>query len=125
MIGTQPLQFQDRKLRLLEDETTSLEALDTTRNGESVVLVEQLVAECLHCPDEMERIWKYVRKVITSGVKVDYEKTGVMLRELFARLLHLLARVHTAATEINKASGRKVERVDDMLDALVRLQKME
>ena len=125
MLGTKLLQFQDRKLRLLEDETKSLDALNTERNGDGVALMEQLVVECLLYPAEMEHVWKYVRKVMTSGARVDYEKTGRLLKELFTRQIQLLTRVHAVASELSKQKGREVARCDELIDALAALQATE
>lgn len=125
MSATPLLQFQDRKIRLLEDETQTLQAGEQGQNGDFLALVEQLVSDCLRLPEDMEHVWKRTRQVITSGARVDYQATGDMLKETFARLLRLLTNVHSLGASISRATGREVERHGELLEALAALRNLE
>lgn len=125
MTGTQLLRYQDRKIRFFEDEANSLQSPGQGRNGEEIAVVEQLVADCLRYPEEAERLWQGVRQVITSGAPVDYQVIGEKLQDMFARLIHLLSRLHSFGDEVSQRAGREVERHGELIDALAALRKME
>ena len=125
MNATPLLQFQDRKLRLLEDETQTLQSGDHSHNGDFPAIVEQLVCDCLHLPEDMQHLWKRTRQVITSGERVDYQATGDMLKETFARMLRLLTNVHSLTTNVSRTTGHEVEREGELLEALTTLRNME
>jgi hypothetical protein len=125
MSATQLLQFQDRKLRLLEDEAQALQTEDQGQNGDFFAIVEQLVSDCLRLPEDMQHLWKRTRQVITSGARVDYQATGDMLKETFARLLRLLTNVHSLGADISGATGHEVERHGELIEAMATLRNME
>ena len=83
------------------------------------------MSDCLRLPEDMERAWKRIRQVITSGAEVDYQATGDTLKETFVRLISLLTAVHSLTARVARTSGHEVERQDELIDALATLRNME
>jgi hypothetical protein len=125
MIGTKLLQFQDRKLRWFEDETGALEAVANTKDADAAAIVERLVSGCLTYPNEMETIWKHIRKTISSGEVVAYDEMGNFLKVLFARAIRLLTTVRSLALDIAKVTGHEIKGLDELIDALAQLKSMQ
>src|SRR2546427_9669940 len=108
--------LQDGKTRVLE------EAIDTwKRHHENVshaLDVEDLIAGCLSCWEDIRRSWVRTRRLAMLNRLWDLQEVGTTVLDLIGRSIRLLGDVAGLAEQVAQDTGHALEGRENLPEAL-------
>lgn len=116
MTRTLLFRLQDGKIRVLEEviESWKREHDDAMRAQD----VEDLIAECLSCWEDIRRSWVRTRRLATLNRLWDLQEAGTTVVDIISRAIRLLGNVGSLAETIASDTGHAIEGRDNVPEAL-------